>query len=99
MGVREHRISALSFRQGNVVLWPLSHPVPSVTSHSVLTAAGRTVPTTIVHDCLSTSLEQLTQRFQQIDARKRAKIQRCQTTLHVIPLEARLTQLQHLGAL
>lgn len=78
----------------HVVLRPLTRPA---SSRPILTASGKSVPAIIVQDCLSDSLEQLTQRFQQADARTRAKIQRCQTTLQAIPLEARLTQVQHLG--
>ena len=83
----------------HVVLWPPSHATPSMTNRAVLTAAGEPVPTMIVHDSLSTSLDRLTQRFQQVDARKHTKIQRCQTTLQAIPLDARLKQLHHLGTI
>ena len=80
----------------HVVLWPLPHK-DHAACPLVLTAAGQHVPTMIVHDGLSTSLEQLTQRFQQADRRKYAKIQRCQSMLRTLPLEVRLTRLQQLG--
>lgn len=82
----------------HVVLWSLPHK-DHVAYPPVLTAAGKSVPTMIVHNSLSTSLEQLMQRFQQTDARKHAGIQRCRSTLHAIPLDIRLAQLQHLGTI
>lgn len=80
----------------HVVLWPLPHK-DHTAYPLVLTAAGQRVPTLIVHKGLSTSLEQLTQRFEQADRRKYAKIQRCQSMLRVLPLEVRLTRLHQLG--
>jgi hypothetical protein len=40
---------------------------------------------------------QLTRSFQQIDLRKHTRIQRCQRTLHAIPLDIRLARLQQFG--
>ncbi|GAK59807.1 hypothetical protein U27_06793 [Candidatus Vecturithrix granuli] len=82
----------------HVVLWPLPRK-DHATRPRVLTAAGQSVPTMIVHDCLLSSLEQLVQRFEQADFRKHAKIQRCQSTLHIIPFDVRLAHLQHLGTI
>lgn len=77
----------------HVVLWPPAF----MPGWSVLTVAGRPVPTMIVYNALSASLEQLMQRFQQADARKHEGIQRCKHTLHGISLDVRLAHLQHLG--
>lgn len=82
----------------HVVLWPLPHK-DHATCPPVLTVAGKSVPTMIVHDSLSAPLDQLAQRFQQTDFRKHAKIQRCQRALHTIPLDVRLAHLQHLGTI
>lgn len=81
----------------HVVLWPAAHSSHPTVSRPIITAAGQPVPTIIVQECLSRPLEQLTRSFQQIDLRKHTRIQRCQRTLHAIPLDIRLARLQQFG--